>query len=78
MVGIEGVVVGQPVCKLDVNGRITSFHQFQVDQQPPGAAIAIAVDEGRDALKFNMEPGQFCYGVLGALGIVRHQLSMPG
>lgn len=76
MVGIESVVVGQPIRKFDVNRRITSFRQFQVDQQPSGAAIV--VDEGSDALKFNMEPGQFCYGVFGALGIARQQLLHTG
>lgn len=41
MVRIKGVVVGQAVRELDVDGRESCFHQFQIDQQASGAAIAI-------------------------------------
>ena len=73
MVRIKGAVVGQAVRELDVDGREPGLHQFQIDQQTPGAAIA--VDEGVDALKLDMEPGQPGDDVLGALCVARHELS---
>lgn len=73
---VEGVVVGKPVRELDVDGRITGLHQLQIDKQSPGTAIT--VDEGIDAFKFDVEPGQFRYDVFGALHVARHQLFHPG
>ena len=53
IVFVKGIVVGQAIRELDIDGRIASLHQFQVYQQSPGAAITI--DEGMDSLKFDME-----------------------
>lgn len=58
MIFIKGVVVRKAVCKLDVDGWKTGLHQLQIDQQAPSAAIA--VDEGVDTLKLNVEPGDIC------------------
>ena len=41
MVRIEGVVVCKAIRELDIDGREASLHQFQIDQQAPGAAIAV-------------------------------------
>ena len=65
VVRIKGIVVGQTVRELDVDGRKPGLHQFQIDQQSPGAAIA--VDEGMDALELDMEPGQLGDDVLSCL-----------
>lgn len=55
VVGIEGVVVGQSICELNVDRWEPGLHQFQVNQQTPSASIA--VDEGMDTLKLDVEPG---------------------
>ena len=60
---VEGVVVGKPVRELDVDGWEPGLHQFQIDQQTPGTAIT--VDEGVDALKLDVEPGQLGDNMLG-------------
>lgn len=69
MVRIEGAIVSQTIRELDIDGRVTDLHQFQIDQQTPGA-----VDEGMDALKFNMELGQLSDDVFGSLHIADQQL----
>ena len=43
MVFLKGVVIGQAIYELDVNGRIIGLHQFQINQQSFGAAIAINI-----------------------------------
>ena len=56
MVSIEGVVVCKAIRELDVDGREASLHQFQIDQQTPGATIS--VDEG---MKRSWNSGVFCW-----------------
>ena len=66
MVFVKSIVIGQPIREFDVDGRISCLHQFQVHQQTAGATIA--VNEGVDTLKFDMESGQFGDDMLGAFG----------
>ena len=56
MIGIKRIVISNPVCELDIDGRITRFHKLQIHKQ--SASPSIAVDKGMDALKINMESGQ--------------------
>ena len=67
MVFVKSVVIGQPIREFDVDGRVACLHQFQVHQQTAGTTIAI--DEGMDSLKFDVEPGQFGDNMLGAFCI---------
>ncbi len=48
VIAVKAGVVFFSVRKFHVNGRITRLHQHQVQNQPPGAAVA--VDEWVDAL----------------------------
>ena len=41
MIRIKGVVVCKAIRELDIDGREASLHQFQIDQQAPGATIAV-------------------------------------
>ena len=56
MVFVKGVVVGQTVRELNIDGRIARFHQFQIHQQAAGATVTI--NERMDPFKLDMEAGQ--------------------
>ena len=56
MIFVKGIVVGDSVCKLNVNRWGSGFHQFQIHKK--SACSAVAVDKWVDALKLNMKPRQ--------------------
>ena len=72
MIFIKSIVVGKTVCELDIYGRIASLHQFQVHQQTAGATIA--VNEGMDSFKFDMETSKLGDDMLCAFRIGGHEL----
>ena len=43
MVFIKRIVVRNPVCKLNVNWRISGFHQFQIHKPPPCPSISVSL-----------------------------------
>lgn len=72
MVFIKSIIVCNPVCKFNVNRRISCFHQFQIYKQPPRTAITIY--KRMNAFKFNMEPRKPGNDMFGAVSIIFQQL----
>ena len=72
MIFIKSIVISNPICKFNINRRITGFHQFQIHKQPSRAAVS--VDKRVDALKLNMKPCKPGDGMLCAVPIVIQQL----
>jgi len=49
---IKRIIIRNSVCKLNVNWRISGFHQFQIYKQPPGSAISISSCQAWDKKNF--------------------------
>jgi hypothetical protein len=57
---VKASVIPLPVRKFNVDRRITMLRQHEVDEQPPGASVA--VDKGMNALKLQMKKAAFSMG----------------
>ena len=66
IVFIKGIVVGQAICELDIDGQIACLHQFQVHQQSAGAAIAVTERMDIDKIEMRRKAanqGTFSVGI---------------
>ena len=68
IVFVKGIVISNPICKLNVNRRKSGFHQFQIHKESPRSAVA--VNKRMNALKFNMKACQFCNDVFRTFCII--------
>ena len=62
MIGIEGVIIRDPVSEFDINRRVSCFHQLQVHKQPSGSSVAI--DKRMDPLKLDMKTRELRHNVI--------------
>ena len=58
---VEGIVISHSISELDIDGGISCLHQFKVDDE--ASCSAIAVDEGMDGLKRDMQIGEFFHDI---------------
>ena len=72
MIFIKSIVIRNPICKFNINRRISCFHQFQIYKQPPCTTIPIY--KWMNAFKFNMEPSKPGNDMLSAVSISFQQL----
>ncbi len=61
VVGIKSVIIPLAVGEFDVDGWIAAADQFQVQDQPAGAAVA--VNKGVDTLELQVKTGDALNGV---------------
>ena len=72
MVFIKRIVIRNPVCKLNVNWRVSGLHQLQIHKQPPSSAIS--VNKRMNPLEFNMKPCKPGNDMLCTISISLQQL----
>ena len=72
MIGIEGVIIRDPVSEFDINRRVSCFHQLQVHKQPSGSSVAI--DKRMDPLKLDMKTRELRHNVIPVCGVFLQKL----
>ena len=72
MILIKCIVVGNSICKLNVDRRKSCFHQLKIYKQSSGSTVTI--NKRMNALKLDMKTSQFCYYMLCTFRKITQQL----
>ena len=72
VVGVEGIVISNPVAEFDVNRRIAGLHQLKVHKQSAGSPVTI--DKGMYAFKLDMETREFRHNMFFTCGVALQEL----